>query len=129
MPQDQPSKPKPIFSLIAICLLLFFGVNISSTLYRSLQNKQLLQAVKQDVANLQKKKDRLQKQLNYQKTNQFVEQQARNNLDMAKPNEVVVIFPQRPPVLGASTSQGQKGSNTLGIRVGNIGAWEKLFWP
>ena len=45
------------------------------------------------VSNLEKKKKALDKELKYKKTVTFVEEQARNRLNMAKNGEEVLVLP------------------------------------
>lgn len=113
--------------IIGVALLIYFGANISSILIRSGQNRNRLTQLEQQVKELAIKKGNLQKTLDYQKTDQFVEQQARNQLGMAKTNETVVIFPRQDSVLGASDKQAGASAKPGYALPANMQAWADFF--
>lgn len=129
MPQLSSNAPKPVFALLGIGLLVYFGINISSILLHSYQNHQRLLSLQQDVLKLRQTRDSLKSQLNYEQSDLFIEQTARDQLSMARPNETVVIFPRQQVVLGSST-QTQDGAQQSSSPVrlnGNLAAWASLF--
>jgi cell division protein FtsB len=131
MPQDAAPKPKPLLLLLALALLVYLGANTSSTLYKSFQNGQRLDNLQNQVTQLEHQRSELQRQLAYQQSDQFVEQQARNQLSLAKANETIVIFPRQSSVLGMATSQSAAGTSRppAAASSSNLDAWTKLFWP
>jgi cell division protein FtsB len=126
MPESASKKSKPILSVLAIGLLLYSSANISSTLLHSLQNRQRLQDLQQQVAQLQQKRHQLQQALVYEQSSMFIEQTARNQLGLAKPNETVVIFPRQQDVLGANTP-AMTAMPQQPIAP-NLQKWTNFFW-
>lgn len=128
MPRELSSKPKPLLLLLAIGLLIYFGINITSTLFHSLQNHQRLQNLQQEVAQLKKKRDTLQKQLQYQQSDRFVEREARDQLGMARANETLVIFPHQQNVLGVTSHTAVSRPRANQGWPANLQKWSSLFW-
>jgi cell division protein FtsB len=128
MPQISSNAPKPIVALFGVGLLVYFSVNISSILLHSYQNHQRLQNLQQEVAKLRQTRDELKNKLHYEQSDLFVEQTARDQLSMARPNETVVIFPRQENVLGADTHAQNSQPNSSPVRLnGNLSAWADLF--
>ncbi len=126
MPEKPTIASKPLLLILPAILLGYFSLNIASTIYHSLQSNQRLQQLQQEVVKLRQKHDQLQDTLKYQQTSQFVEQQARDSLSMARPNETVVIFPrQDQAVLGSATSSHSSSSSSH--PPANFQAWIELF--
>lgn len=79
---------------IVISLLLVFGMfNFTRTTMDIIQSSKRLESMQKTVSNLEKKKKALDKELKYKKTVTFVEEQARNRLNMAKNGEEVLVLP------------------------------------
>jgi cell division protein FtsB len=127
MPPSQSSKPQPFLYILGIVLLLYFGTNISSTLYRSVQSHQRLDDMRREVSELQKQRDQLRHRLAYQQTDWFVEQEARNKLGLARPNETVVIFPEQTAVLGDRAPSNTSVALTSPLWQQNFQKWWGLF--
>lgn len=79
---------------IVISLLLVFGMfNFTRTTMDIIQSSKRLESMQKTVSSLEKKKKALDKELKYKKTARFVEEQARNRLNMAKKGEDVLVLP------------------------------------
>ncbi len=79
---------------IVISLLLAFGMfNFTRTTMDIIQSSKRLESMQKTVSSLEKKKKALDKELKYKKTARFVEEQARNRLNMAKKGEDVLVLP------------------------------------
>ncbi len=79
---------------IVISLLLLFGMfNFTRTTMDIIQSSKRLESMQKTVSSLEKKKLALDKELKYKKTARFIEEQARNRLNMAKKGEDVLVLP------------------------------------
>lgn len=79
---------------IVISLLLLFGMfNFTRTTMDIIQSSKRLESMQKTVSSLEKKKLTLDKELKYKKTARFIEEQARNRLNMAKQGEDVLVLP------------------------------------
>lgn len=67
------------------------SVNLSRTALDILQNTKRLDAVRADVALLEGKKATLSADIDHKKSDDFIEERARNALNMIKPNEKVFV--------------------------------------
>lgn len=127
---NRPPSPTnhPFLLLIAIGLLAYLGATTTSALYKSYQNKDRLQSLQQNVDHLKIERKQLQNQLEYQKSEEFIEEEARNKLSLARPNETVVIFPQ-DQVLAAQTGQRvQNQAKPPTRQASNFGPWVDFFF-
>jgi cell division protein FtsB len=83
---------KLVFIITVIILLLIINSLAHSTF--DLWHKQdLLTRAQQELAKEQQLNQKLKAELSYAKTNQFVEEEARDKLFMAKPGEQPVLIP------------------------------------
>jgi len=86
------SKKKIGFFIILI-VSFFIINNLVHSIYTLWQKKTLFVKAQTQLENEKKENQELKKKLNIAKNPQFVEEEARNNLFMAKPGEEVVLIP------------------------------------
>ena len=79
-------------------LFLLATVNFARTTLDVLESSQRLDEVRDDVAMLEEEKTTLEKELEYKKSVEFVEREARNKLGFVRPGEQVFVPSE---VLGA----------------------------
>ncbi|GEM_PF-843980 len=98
---------------ISVVLLLISGSFVTSTL-DILRNNQRLQEEQASVKALEQQKSALEQQVAYKKTQDFVEESARNDLNMIKPGERVYVVAgsqvaaaPTPAVKSASTDSNE----------------------
>jgi len=85
-----PAHIKYIF----LSILLIFGMfNFTRTTMDIIQTSKRLQNMQDNVAGLETKKKTLERDLSYKKTSRFVEEEARNRLNMIKKGEKVLVLP------------------------------------
>ncbi len=103
-----------IFSAIA---LILFGY--ARTYYQGYKVKQEIENLQKEVDNLQKKKFQSMELLNYVTSDAFVEEKARTELNLKKPGENVLIIPNMQKVqteegiVSNASESGQKHPNWL----------------
>lgn len=79
---------------IVISALLLLGMfNFTRTTMDIIQSSKRLENMQKTVKGLEKKKQSLDKELKYKKTSRFIEEQARNRLNMVKKGEEVLVLP------------------------------------
>lgn len=111
-------------------VLLIIGIYLVVSLSRSIllfwSKQDVLKKAEQKVALDMKKNQELSEQLAQVRSQEFVEEQARNKLNLARPNETVVVVP-KDLVGQIATYSGQiKGENKPGIP--NWKQWWNLFF-
>jgi len=95
---------KKVFKIILISIIIGFSLNINYDTFKILSNNRL-QLLKNEVKVLENKKQDILNSIEYKKTNTFVEEFARNELHMIKPNEDVYIAVKNgQSVLSSTTS-------------------------
>jgi len=102
-------------------LFLLATVNFTRTTLDVLENSQRLDEVKEEVTVLEGEKVTLEKELDYKKSVEFVEREARNKLGLVKPGEQVFVSPE---VLG--TGPYSEFTDRI-AEVDVFGLWVDLF--
>jgi len=99
---------------IAFFLVVIISFFVINSLIRSIDNlwqkKDLIVRVKQNLEKEKKENEELRRKLDIVKQPQFVEEEARNKLFLAKPGEGVIALPT--DVLTASNSNNKKPRDT-----------------
>ena len=89
---------KKFLPILIILFLVFTIKNNISGIFKTLENENTAENLKQKLAQEQKKNQFLKERLFYVKTNQFVEEEAREKLGMSRPGEYIVIAPTSAPL-------------------------------
>lgn len=113
-------KKLAFLALIIIAGLVLLG--FARQIYETLKVSQRLDDEVSELVKLQQKNTGLKKKLGEMDSIGFIESQARNKLNMARPNETVVIIPEETlnNILGVQKS--------VEIKLSNWQGWLKLFW-
>lgn len=113
-------KKLSVGTIILVAALI--GYNLVTQITSALTSQQRLSAQADAVYQLEAQNRKLQAQLKAVSSQEFIETQARNKLDLAKPGETIVIIPEDKlkAVMGvASASAKPRLVNWLG--------WLKVF--
>lgn len=113
---------KSVFILILLLVLTIF-YSLARQIYESLQIGKRLDNQLEELSELQHNNAELKKKLEKVQTQEFIEEQARNKLNLAKEGETVVIIPRE--VLDKVLNLQQKVQE---VKVPNWQGWLKLFW-
>jgi len=116
------SMPAQAKYIILSVLFVTAAVNFTRTTLSILENSKRLDNVKGSVAELEARKIHMEEQLAYEKTNEFIEKKARNELNMVKPGEKVFVIPQ---ILGENT---EAKPNKEDGKMTPARAWIELFF-
>ena len=87
-----------LLPIIAALILLVVIKNNISGIFRTLADENTAENLKEKLAEEQRKNQFLKERLFYVKTNQFVEEEAREKLGMSRPGEYIVIAPTSAPL-------------------------------
>jgi cell division protein DivIC len=115
---------KPFFSILII-IVLIIAYNLIGQIFTTLKSGERLKTATDELYTLEKKNQELKKKLTQTKTQDFIEQQARDKLGLGKGSETIVIIPDSKidQVLGVSKEQIQSE-----IKLSNWQGWLKLFF-
>jgi cell division protein DivIC len=97
-------------------LFIIASVNITRTTLEILKSSQRLESLKNEVSELEKDKAVLENNIAYKKTEEYVEEKARNDLNMIKPGEKIYVVEGFENNLGIPDKDG---SNVLSANIVN----------
>lgn len=111
-----------------VLALLFIGitVNLTKTTWDMLKSKDRLLSLDREVAQLRDKKTAIEDSIEYKKTDGFVEDFARNELNLIKPGEDVVVVSTHTIDLPEATEVTQKSLEALEIKP--INSWIRMLF-
>jgi len=98
MPRSAASNIKYLLLSLLVVVAI---VNLTKTSFEILKSSKRLEELKDDISALENQKTSLETDINYKESEDYIEEQARNALNMKKPNEKVYF---NSDTLGAKTS-------------------------
>ena len=96
-------------------------ISLSRNIYRLLKAEDQVKLAQQRLEKLEREHQELLEKREYYQSEEFVEQEARNRLNMGKPGETVVILPPNISETGEITS-------TPALELPNWKRWLRLFF-
>jgi cell division protein DivIC len=125
------SKLKQFKYVLFTAILFALSIGFIRSTLSIFKSKERLDSVQKEVAGMEKQVKDLNADIEYKKTNEYIEEKARDDLNMIKPGEqvyVVVDSGKSAPssnVLGTQDTSEKKGN---GSKDANWYAWYKLFF-
>jgi cell division protein FtsB len=107
-----------------IVISIFLGVSLFRNISNVRSVNQKIDQKEKEVAKIQKEQEDLQKELEFTKSREYIEQQLRDKLGLAKEGETVVIMPP-PEVLKRIAPKYEEEKDILPDP--NWKRWLKLF--
>ncbi len=86
--------PAYIKHLALAVLFTLAAINFTRTTFEVVESSKRLDELKEGVASLEQEKLTLSEELEYKKTDEFVESEARNKFGFVKPGEEIFVYPQ-----------------------------------
>lgn len=114
---------KKIALIIASIIVLFIAYNLINQIVGALRSGDRLSEATEDLYRLEIQNKELKKRLTEIKSINFIEQQARDKLGLAREGEIVVIIPEE--VWGRVLGMSQKPEE---IKLPNWLGWLKVFF-
>lgn len=114
---------KRIIQIVILCLVLIVAYNLLVQIIDALRSSDRLSAQAETVYQLEAKNRQLKNKLSRIQSPQFIEEEARNKLNLSKEGETTVIIPEDKLklVMGVSSSAQE-------IRLPNWLGWWKVFF-
>jgi cell division protein FtsB len=81
-------------TIVYIVVASFLVFNLGRLVYLNIENKQKVDQRNNEVFSLESDVGELEKQVDYYQTDEYLEKEARDRLNMTKPNETVYIIPE-----------------------------------
>lgn len=116
------SIPAHIKKLIFSFIMLLAVFNFVKTTLKVIDRSRRLDDLESEVSSLEKERLELQQELDYKKSEEFVVEEARNELGMVKPREELFVVSK---VLGDRAYSD--GKNVENKDVSNARLWLELF--
>jgi cell division protein FtsB len=85
-------KKQYLVSLLGLCVLIFISVPLGRNIVQRYKVDQEIAELEREIASHQTKADGLKKAVDFLKSDQFVEEQARQNMGLKKPGEEAVVI-------------------------------------
>ena len=123
------SVPAYIKFIILSVLFIAATINVTRTTFNILRSSERLEITKEEISQLEKEKESLEHELAYKNTDEYVEEKARNDLNMIRPGEKVFVVPN---ILGKQNSLNKQkindSVNTDNSKKSNAEMWIDLFF-
>lgn len=116
------SVPARLKYIVLSIMFVIASVNLTRTALDILQNSKRLDTLKVEISGLENEKTSLEHDIDYKNSANFIEERARNALNLIKPNEHVFVVPS---VLSTSSS---KDTNQGALKQSNVEVWLRLFF-
>lgn len=84
-------KRKQIKHLVISILLLFLSYGLIRSALEVYRGEQRMKDLESEVIGLQNKRKELEESIKYKQTNEYIEEKARNDLNLIKPGESVYV--------------------------------------
>ena len=113
--------------VILSILLIFATVNITKTTLDILQSSKRLNELQGEVSELEDKKTSLTNTIDYKNSDAYVEEKARNELNLIKPGEKVYVVLGNVAASSINSNILGESSDSGGIKDTNLYHWYRLF--
>ena len=121
---------KPLLAL-EIAVLLFFGFNAAKEMYKKHSIGEEVSRLEAEIGKLEGDKSELSALLSYVKTDAFVEQEAREKLNLAGDGESLVLMPEadiKPESQPEQTASIAFDSSPKAASSSNLERWWQYFF-
>lgn len=112
-----------LLSIAALALGLYLIWTLVPSILEDLNKGQKITHLEQKLEAVRLENERLQLELSYLQSRDFVERQARDKLNLSYPKDTLVILPQIPKSQLSLDDQDRAEEN-----IPNWQKWLKLFW-
>jgi len=113
---------KKVINLAVLVIGIGLIISLSRDIWRLLKAGDRLKQAQLKVQNLEEESVKLQEQKDYYQSEEFVEEQARNKLNLSKEGETVVVLPANVrELVGRQKSKEPE-------KIPNWKKWQRLFF-
>ena len=117
---------------LEVCAVLAFGFYVGKAVLEKRAIEAQIVAMETDIAKLVHEKDSLGELIRYAQTDSFIQQEAREKLNLTAPGESVVVIPDIDSISPAIGAQEAPGQSQVSAILGAARAfiwWEYFFDP
>jgi cell division protein FtsB len=121
------SKMSKTKYLLGAVLFILLSVSFIKSTFDVLKSKERLDDLNKEVEMLEKEKSEIEEEISYKQTKEYIEEKARNELNLIKPGEKVYV------VMGGDSSSGDVLSESDAVienedEKSNWYSWYRLFF-
>jgi len=121
------SKMNKYKYLLGAIFFIILSVSFIKSTFDVLESEDRLDELKEEVELLEQKKSEIEKEITYKKTDEYVEEKARNELNLIKPGEKVYVV-----MGGESSSENVLSESDFNYeddkKDSNWYSWYRLFF-
>ncbi|MBU2575910.1 septum formation initiator family protein [Patescibacteria group bacterium] len=114
---------KPIV-VLEIAIIVFFGFHIGKQVLEKRAIQEEVDRLEAEIGKLENKNDDLSALIEYAKTDAFVEQEARQKLNLVKEGESLVLIPD----VDAEPDAWPRVGGDFQPKAGNVKLWQEYFF-
>ena len=96
---------RKLFGIFLVMFLVVIVFNLSREIWNSYQSIKEISKTEEELDKLQKEQEKLKAQLDFRKSDFFVEEQARDKLGFSKPGEEAIIIKDESLLTKPGTSE------------------------
>ena len=109
-------------------LFVLASINFARTALEIIDNSKRLDELSQEVNELEMDKAQLEESVSYKKTDEYIEEKARNDLSLIRPGEKVYVIPKEIKDIDLDSKVlGQKSIRNIDENSSNVARWAALF--
>jgi cell division protein FtsL len=124
------SKSSKFKYLLGTTLLFIVSISLVKSSFQVFKSKGRLDIVKEEITKLEEEKKKLESEIEYKQTQEYIEEKARNDLNLIKPGEKVYVVVGED-IKSSSESNVLSGSSERekeNIKDKSWYSWYKLFF-
>lgn len=110
---------------IILILSLLFIISLLKNSWRLFHADERLKTARKKLVELKKENQTLQEKFQFYQSDQFIESQIRDKLQMAKPGETIIILPEN--LSRESSKSGSERNQTTDKELSNWQKWLKVL--
>jgi cell division protein FtsL len=117
-------QKKNILNIVGLAVIIYLSVIVFQTVKHNYDLNRQIAAQKKQIEDLSIREAQLKYDVQYYKTNSFIEKSARENLGLMMPGEGIIILPKKP---SSSTAPAATTNSPSKKKSNPAQWWEFLF--
>jgi len=93
-PKSSFGSRKRLISILFLLIGIFLLGNLAQGIFDAWRGRERIQKMRQDLQEIARENETLQQEIQYYQSDEFVEKEAREKLNLVRPGETVIIVPE-----------------------------------
>lgn len=120
------TSPK-LFTVLGVIILVLISIPLSKKWQQKQKVDEEVAKLKQEISQVENKNQRLEELIQYLKSDQFLEEQARKNLGMKKKGEEVVVIEEEKGKVAGAFVENKNNTSSSDNKTKPESNWKK-WW-